>query len=253
MRNAGRSRRLQLAAKQAIDVVASAIALALLSPILLVIALLVKMGSPGPVLFRQERVGKGGRRFRVFKFRTMIAGAEKLGMGLRTAAYDPRITAVGKWLRWLSLDELPQLLNVLNGSMSLVGPRPPVPHHPKTFENYDSSERKRFEMRPGITGWAMVNGRNLNPWPVRIRYDVEYIDNFNLWLDLKILFRTLGTVVLRKGIYLPDGGPAAPEGTGTVSMSRKGHRKREHNEPKKGAGRQAAGGELELSRDYIRV
>jgi len=200
-------RRIQLAIKQLIDAVASAVGLFLLSPLLLLIALAVKLTSKGPVLFRQERIGKDGRAFRICKFRTMVDGAINVGMGIRTAADDPRITRVGRLLRRLSLDELPQLLNVLGGSMSLVGPRPTIPEQ---VAEYGPFERRRLEMKPGITGWASVNGRTLNPWPVRIRLDVEYVDRFSLWMDLKILLRTVVVVVKGEGVYrAPDGTPPA--------------------------------------------
>jgi lipopolysaccharide/colanic/teichoic acid biosynthesis glycosyltransferase len=128
----------------------------------------------------------------------MVPDAVNLGTGLKTEKNDPRITKVGNFLRKTSLDELPQLFNVLKGDISLVGPRPTVPQH---LEYYGTFEKRRLEMRPGITGLAMVNGRNANPWSVRIKYDVKYIENFSLWLDLKILFRTVWVVLKRQGTY----------------------------------------------------
>ena len=190
-------RRIQLAIKQLIDTAGSAVGLLLLSPLLLLIALAIKLTSKGPVLFRQERVGKDGRTFHISKFRTMVVGAQDMGTGIRTDAGDPRITWVGRLLRKASLDELPQLLNVVAGTMSLVGPRPTIPEQ---VARYGPFERRRLEMKPGMTGWASVNGRNLNPWPVRIKLDVEYIDTFSLWLDLRILLRTIPAVFFGSGL-----------------------------------------------------
>lgn len=165
---------------------------------MLVLALAVKLTSEGPIFFCQERLGKDARIFRLYKFRTMISGAVNLGAGLATKENDSRITAVGSFLRKSSLDELPQLLNVLKGDISLVGPRPTVP---KQLEYYGPFERRRLEMRPGITGLATIRGRASIPWSKRIQYDVQYIDNFNLLLDLKILLKTIVVVIRREGTY----------------------------------------------------
>jgi len=167
-------------------------------PIFIGVALLVKLTSRGPVLFCQDRVGKDANIFKLYKFRTMVPNAVNMGTGLTTVEGDPRITSIGRFLRKSSLDELPQLFNVLKGDISLVGPRPTVPQH---LDYYGEFERRRLEMKPGITGLAMVKGRNRNPWSVRIKYDVEYIDSFNLWLDLKILLKTVCVVLLRKDTY----------------------------------------------------
>ncbi len=191
-------RQLQLCIKRCVDFISALLGLILCAPLLGLLAAAVKLTDRGSVLFRQTRVGKDGRPFKLNKFRTMVRGAEALGTGLTTAESDPRITRVGRVLRRTSLDELPQLLNVLVGDISLVGPRPTVPAH---LEYYGRFERRRLEMRPGITGLAMIRGRSSNPWSVRIRYDVEYVDNFSLWLDLKILLKTVPVVVGRKGTY----------------------------------------------------
>jgi len=191
-------RQLQLCIKRCVDFISALLGLILCAPLLGLLAAAVKLTDRGPVLFRQTRVGKYGRLFKLNKFRTMVPGAEALGAGLTTAEGDPRITRVGRVLRRTSLDELPQLFNVLVGDISLVGPRPTVPAH---LDYYGPFERRRLEMRPGITGLAMIRGRNSNPWSVRIRYDVEYIDNFSLWLDLKILLKTVPVVLGRKGTY----------------------------------------------------
>jgi len=187
-----------LCIKRCVDFISALLGLILCAPLLGLLAAAVKLTDRGPVLFRQTRVGKYGRLFKLNKFRTMVPGAEALGAGLTTAEGDPRITRVGRVLRRTSLDELPQLFNVLVGDISLVGPRPTVPAH---LDYYGPFERRRLEMRPGITGLAMIRGRNSNPWSVRIRYDVEYIDNFSLWLDLKILLKTVPVVLGRKGTY----------------------------------------------------
>ncbi len=192
------SRRVQLAIKRGLDIVAAAAGITLSVPILLILALLIRLDSRGPLLFRQTRVGRRGRLFKLNKLRTMVPGAENLGTGLTTAAGDPRITRLGRFLRASSLDELPQLFNVLLGDISMVGPRPTVPGH---LEYYGEFERRRLEMRPGITGLAMIRGRASKPWSERIRNDVEYIDRFSLWLDFVILVKTVWVVVRGEGTY----------------------------------------------------
>jgi len=187
------------AAKRGIDLAASALALVLLALPFAGIALAIKLDDRGPVFFRQERVGRGGRVFRVWKFRTMIAGAINHGLGLNVAHNDSRITRVGRILRNLGLDELPQLLNVLVGEMSLVGPRPTLAYQ---VEHYDATQRRRLEVRPGITSLAVVSGRNALSWKERIELDVWYIDHGSLWLDLRILAKTLWVVLVkREGLY----------------------------------------------------
>jgi len=191
-------RRIQLVVKRLVDIVASTLGLFLLGPAMLCIALLIKLTSKGPVFFCQDRLGKDSTVFILYKFRTMVPGAINMGAGLSITENDPRITSVGSLLRKCSLDEFPQLFNVLKGDISLVGPRPTVPQH---LEYYGEFERRRLEMRPGITGLAMVRGRGSVPWSVRIKYDVQYIDNFSLWLDLKILLGTVWVVLRRKNVY----------------------------------------------------
>ena len=192
------SRKIQLFIKSFIDIIASAVGLVLLFPLFVLIAVAIKLTSKGPVFFCQDRLGINGRIFKLHKFRTMVAGAVSIGTGLSVAGNDARITKVGAILRKTSLDELPQLFNVLKGDISLVGPRPTVPEH---LEYYGDFERRRLEVKPGITGLAMVRGRGSVPWSVRIKYDVEYVDNFSLWLDFKILVQTLLVVLTRKNIY----------------------------------------------------
>lgn len=189
---------IQLFIKSVIDIIASAAGLVLLIPVLVLIAVAIKLTSKGPVFFHQDRLGINGRIFKLHKFRTMVTGAVSIGTGLAVAGNDVRITKVGAILRKTSLDELPQLFNVLKGDISLVGPRPTVPQH---LEYYGDFERRRLEVKPGITGLAMVRGRGSVPWSVRIKYDVEYIDNFSLWLDFKILVQTLWVVLARKNVY----------------------------------------------------
>jgi lipopolysaccharide/colanic/teichoic acid biosynthesis glycosyltransferase len=191
------------AAKRIVDVLASSIASLVLAFPFAAVALAIKLDDRGPVFFRQERVGRGGRVFRVWKFRTMIAEAVNQGLGLNVAHNDSRITRVGRILRNLGLDELPQLLNVLVGAMSLVGPRPTLAYQ---VEHYNATQRRRLEVRPGITSLAVVAGRNALSWNERIELDVWYIDHWSLGLDLKILLRTLWCVlVTREGLYGKDG------------------------------------------------
>jgi len=188
--------------KRIIDVVISGIGLIILFPIFIIIGILIKLDSKGSVLFTQERVGKDGKIFRAYKLRTMVDNAEKLGLGYEIAKDDDRITRVGKHLRW-GIDELPQLINVFKGEMSLVGPRPALPHQ---VEKYSERERRRLEVKPGITGWALVNGRNRLSWPERIKLDIWYIDHWSMWLALKVLFKNIWVVIFtREGIYGKDG------------------------------------------------
>jgi len=188
--------------KRMIDVVVSGIGLIILFPIFVIIGIFIKLDSKGPVFFVQERAGKDGRIFKAYKLRTMIDNAEKIGLGYEIAKDDNRITRVGKNLRW-GIDELPQLINVFKGEMSIVGPRPALPHQ---VEKYSEQGRRRLEVKPGITGWALVNGRNSLSWPERIKLDIWYIDNWSIWLDLKILFKTVWVVIFtREGIYGKDG------------------------------------------------
>jgi len=193
-------RRLNLSIKRIFDILASGIGLIILFPIFVIIGIFIKLGSKGPVFFIQERVGKDGKIFRAYKLRTMVDNAEKIDKGLRKD--DPRITRIGKILRW-GIDELPQLINVFKGDMSLVGPRPTLQEQVK---RYSKEHRRRLEVRPGITGWALVNGRNILSWPERIKLDIWYIDHWSLWLDAKILFKTIWVVIFkREGIYGEDG------------------------------------------------
>ena len=161
--------------KRFIDIVLSIIGLIILSIPMLIIALAVKMNSPGPVLFKQKRIGLNAKEFTLLKFRSMCVDAEK--QGVYSDRTDKRVTSVGKILRALSLDELPQMFNILRGDMSLIGPRPPLTYHPWPVEEYSDKQLRMFEVRPGITGWAQVNGRKDVEWNKRIQLNVWYIDN----------------------------------------------------------------------------
>ncbi len=178
------------AVKRFLDVTASFLGLVLLSPLLLAVSMLIKIDSRGPVIFRQERIGRNGKVFEIYKFRSMCVGAEKTGSGVYSGKGDARVTRIGKILRATSIDELPQLLNILKGEMSFVGPRPPLTYHPWKYEEYTDFQKRMFEVRPGITGWAQVNGRKDVEWHKRIELNVWYVDHMSLLLDIKIMFMT---------------------------------------------------------------
>jgi len=204
-RHTGWARTINLTLKRIMDLIFSLIGLCVLSPIFIAIALLIKCTSPGPIFFRQERLGQHGKIFRIVKYRTMVVNAEKMGDGLTIKSEnDSRITPVGKFLRASSMDELPQLWNVLVGDMSLVGPRPPVPHYPYKYEDYNDYQRQRFSMRPGITGLAQVTVRNSASWDDRIVLDVEYIEKFNVFFDAKIICKTFQKIAIRDNIYAAE-------------------------------------------------
>lgn len=178
------------AVKRFLDVTASFLGLVLLSPLMLAVSILIKIDSRGPVIFRQKRIGRNGKVFEIYKFRSMCVGAEKTGSGVYSGKGDTRVTRIGKILRTTSIDELPQLLNILKGEMSFVGPRPPLTYHPWKYEEYTDSQKRMFEVRPGITGWAQVNGRKDVEWHKRIELNVWYVDHMSLLLDIKIMFMT---------------------------------------------------------------
>ena len=183
------------------DVALAGAALLVTSPVLGAAALATRLGDGGPVFYRQRRVGKGGEEFELLKLRTMEVGAEHRGAGLAVNEGDPRITPVGRLLRRLSLDELPQLWNVVRGDMSLVGPRPTLAYQ---VERYTPHQRRRLEVKPGITGWAQIHGRARLPWEDRIELDVWYVEHRSPWLDLKILART--PLALFAGTYKGETG-----------------------------------------------
>lgn len=199
--SASRSSGIRLAAKRIADFMLASLALILLGPLLLLLAVLIKVSSPGPIFFRQPRLGKDGKVFEIYKFRTMHHNAPVLKNedgSMWTGKEDPRIFTVGKILRKYSLDELPQFINVVLGDMSIVGPRPDLAEQ-RTL--YVEDQERKLLMRPGITGWAMVNGRNTIPWERRIELDIWYIDNHSLWLDLKTALMTVPVLVFGRGIH----------------------------------------------------
>jgi lipopolysaccharide/colanic/teichoic acid biosynthesis glycosyltransferase len=186
---------------RALDLLLASLLLALASPLLAVAALLVRIESRGPVFYRQRRVGRDGRPFELVKLRTMVPGAEAMGAGIYVVEGDPRITRVGRLLRRFSLDELPNLINVLRGEMAIVGPRPTVQEQ---VDRYTDRQRRRLDVKPGITGWAQINGRTSLPWPDRIELDVWYVEHRSLRLDLRILLKTARMLATGHGLYSED-------------------------------------------------
>ena len=189
--------------KRTFDIIKSIIAILLSSPIMILIAILIKFTSKGPVFFIQERIGLNGKYFKMLKFRTMLHNSEKKGTGLFSFEDDPRITNLGHFIRRISLDEFPQFFNVLIGSMSIVGPRPPVTYELGDWSTYTPTMRKRFKVKPGITGFSQVYGRNNLGWDRKIAYDILYIKNYKrygLLLDIYIILKTFWVVLARKGI-----------------------------------------------------
>ncbi len=182
------------------DIVVALLALVVLAPVLLIAAIAIKLGSRGPVVYRQRRVGRDGEEFELLKLRTMVLGSDPVGIGIAIARDDPRVTAAGRFLRRTSLDEIPNLVNVLRGEMAIVGPRPTIPAQ---VEDYTPHQRRRHEVRPGLTGWAQVQGRAGIPWEERIELDVEYVDRRSAWLDLRILAKTAWLLVTGHGLA-PD-------------------------------------------------
>ena len=186
------------AVKRGMDILIAGTAAIVTSPLLALIALAIRIEDRGPALLRQQRVGLGNRDFELLKFRTMVDDAHRLGTGWLIAEGDPRITRVGGFLRRWSLDELPQMFNVLRGDMSIIGPRPTLRYQ---VDQYTPFQMRRLEVRPGITGWAQVCGRNALPWPRRIELDVYYVDHRSLALDLRILARTVPLVLRPANVY----------------------------------------------------
>ena len=184
----------QLIIKRIIDIVASSLGLIILSPVLIITAILIRVKLGSPIFFTQDRVGKNGQIFKMIKFRTMLDAVDKWGEPLPD---KERLTPFGKLLRSTSIDELPELINVLKGDMSLVGPRPLLVEY---IPNYSKEQWRRHEVKPGITGWAQVNGRNCITWKRKFELDVEYVDNVSIFMDIKILFKTIVKVVKRDDI-----------------------------------------------------
>ena len=165
---------------------------------MLLVGILVRVDSPGPAIFKQVRLGRGGKPFSMYKFRSMAVNSEHTGSGVYSGRDDPRVTRVRRILRMTSIDELPQLVNILKGEMSFIGPRPPLTYHPWSFEKYTPEQKKRFSVRPGVTGWAQVNGRKTAAWEQRLKYDVEYTENMSFGFDMKIFWMTIKNVLESK-------------------------------------------------------
>ena len=181
--------------KRIIDIIIALLVLIIGAIPMLIIALIIKLDSPGPAIFKQDRLGSGGKVFKFYKFRSMRLNAEHTGSGVYSGKGDPRVTKIGKILRATSLDELPQFINILKGEMSLIGPRPPLTYHPWPIEEYTKEQFRMFEVRPGMTGWAQVNGRKDVEWHRRIELNVWYVDHVSFGLDVKIFFMTIFKIV----------------------------------------------------------
>ena len=177
--------------KRIIDIIIALLVLIIGAIPMLIVAMLIKLESPGPVLFKQERIGRGGKVFKIIKFRAMCVNAEHTGSGVYSGKGDARVTKVGRVIRATSIDELPQFINVLKGEMSLIGPRPPLTYHPWPIEEYTKEQLRMFDVRPGLTGWAQVNGRKEVEWHKRIELNVWYVDHVSFGLDFKIFFMTI--------------------------------------------------------------
>ena len=206
---------------RAADVAIAAISLAVLSPLLALAAAAIKLGSPGPAIYRQRRVGLHGEEFEMWKLRTMRAGSDPVGVGTAVVERDPRVTAAGRFLRRFALDELPNLVNVLRGEMAIVGPRATLPAQ---VALYTERQRRRLELKPGITGWAQIRGRTGIPWERRIELDVWYAEHRSPWLDLKILAATPLVLVRGEGAAAPDAYAGAEEDS---ALRRAAERERE--------------------------
>lgn len=181
--------------KRTFDVCFAFVCILVLSPLLLVTAAIIKIDSKGPVIFRQKRIGFRGKPFWIYKFRSMTVGAERQGTGVYSGKGDARVTKVGRVIRATSIDELPQLVNIIKGDMALIGPRPALTYHPWPFEQYTEHQKHMFDVRPGITGWAQVNGRKEVPWPERIELNIEYVNKMSFCMDAKIFFLTIYKVI----------------------------------------------------------
>src|SRR5699024_9094602 len=186
------------------DFICSLVMIIILLPLFFLIGLSIKIEDKGPMFFKQDRLGKEGKIFKIYKFRTMIVNAEKVGTGLSTFEGDSRVTKIGRFLRKTSLDEIPQLINILKGDMSFIGPRPPVPYHPRKIHDYNKQQKLRFNVRPGISGYAQVKGRNSLTWDERIEYDIQYVKNQSFFLDFKIAVLTVVKIFKREDIHGPN-------------------------------------------------
>lgn len=208
--------------KRAFDIIFSALLIIILSPLMLAIAVAVRIETPGAAIFKQQRLGKGGKVFTILKFRSMCLNAEATGTGVYSGEGDPRVTKTGRFIRATSLDELPQLFNIFAGQMSFIGPRPVLTYHPWPLSEYTEEQKRRFAVCPGITGYAQINGRKQTPWVTRIKYDLQYVDNFSLLTDIKILFLTVRKVFKREDNLSPldrESGKAVPTNINTEKES----------------------------------
>lgn len=187
--------------KRLFDIFFSLMAIIITGPLLVIISILIVLDSKGGVIFKQKRLGKDGKDFTIYKFRTMVENAENIGSGIFSYENDNRVTMVGKILRKTSLDELPQSFNILKGDLSFVGPRPPVTYYPCKYHEYNDFQKQRFQVKPGLTGLALIKGRKELAWGERIKYDVEYVHNMSLLLDIKILFLTIPKVLKMSNNY----------------------------------------------------
>lgn len=198
--------RINLIIKRLVDLFGSFVGIIILAPILIIISVLIKLDSKGPIFFKQKRLGLNGKSFDILKFRTMVENAENIGDGLKVKSEsDSRITKIGSFLRKTSLDELPQLFNVFIGNMSLVGPRPPVIYFPYDgYSNYPEWAKKRFNVKPGITGLAQAKLRASQPWDSRMKLDVQYVEGYSILSDIKIIIWTIKTIFEKDKIYLEE-------------------------------------------------
>lgn len=181
--------------KRLLDLIIGLLVILLLWPLMIIVAIFIKLDSPGPVFFFQERIGKDGKVFRMMKFRSMQTNSEHTGDGVYCKQGDTRVTRIGRILRATSIDELPQAWNMVSGNMSLIGPRPPLTYHPWPYDQYTDEQKRMFEVRPGLTGWAQINGRKQVEWNERIKLNIYYVDNCSFLLDLKIFFKTIYIVL----------------------------------------------------------
>lgn len=181
--------------KRLFDIIFSLILLLILFPVLLICFIAVKVSSPGPAIFKQTRLCKNGKEFTMYKFRSMYINSEHTGTGVYSFKGDKRVTKIGNILRKTSLDELPQLINIIKGEMSFIGPRPVLTYHPWPYEEYSDEQKRRFNVRPGITGLAQINGRKAAQWDKRLEFDVHYADNLSLSMDISIFFKTIYSVI----------------------------------------------------------
>lgn len=190
--------------KSQIDFILALVAIIVLFPVFLITSFAILLDSKGPAIFKQERLGLQGKIFTIYKFRSMVSDQKSLKGITGTFEDDPRITRVGRFIRKTSIDELPQIFNIIRGEMSFIGPRPPLVEFPKSFEEYNEIERKRFFVRPGISGLAQIRCREVHDWDINIAIDIEYVDNFSFWYDAKLFFLSFFVFFRTDNIYTRD-------------------------------------------------